>query len=173
MGLDLEYFKKPKTHISDLQKLNEKELYFIIRLLQDELKEFNINDGFKTKCIIIACNETFELLKDFRFILYGYMDVMRENDLFFCNKTNTERLISNIDKIDNYLTKIKAVRVSKEKVNDLVDTCLLYLRLFYDSMDEYIKEEYNLWEAVRSRQERKKLRKCYMSQDKFNIDKQE
>ena len=172
MGLDLEYFKN-QTHISDLQKLNEKELYFIIRLLQDELKEFNINDGFKTKGIIIACNETFELLKDFRFILYGYMDVMRENDLSFCDKTNTERLISNIDTIDNYLTKIKAVRVSKEKVNDLEDTCLLYLRLFYDSMDEYIKEEYNLWEAVRSRQERINLRKCYMSQDKFNIDKQE
>ena len=172
MGLDLEYFKN-QAHITDLQKLNENELYFIIRLLQDELKEFNINDGFKTKGIIIAYNETFELLKDFRFILYGYMDVMRENDLSFCDKTNTERLISNIDTIDNYLTKIKAVRVSKEKVNDLADTCLLYLRLFYDSMDEYIKEEYNLWEAVRSRQERINLRKCYMSQDKFNIDKQE
>ena len=163
MGLKLKYFKNQK-HISDLEKLNEKDLYFIIRLLQDELKEFNINDGFKTKGIIIACNETFELLKDFRFILYGYIDVMRESDLFFCDKTNTERLIKNINTIDNYLTKIKAVRVSKEKVNDLMDTCLLHLRLFYDSMDEYIKEEYNLWEAVRSRQERINLRKCYISQ---------
>ena len=54
-----------------------------------------------------------------------------------------------------------------------MDTCLFYLRLFYDSMDEYIKEEYNLWEAVRSRQERINIRKCYMSQGKFNIDKQE
>ena len=172
MGLDLEYVKN-QTHISDLQKLNEKELYFIIRLLQDELKEFNINDGFEVKDIIKTCNKTFELLKDFRFILYGYMDVMRENDLSFCDKTNTERLISNIDTIDNYLTKIKAVRVSKEKVNDLVDTCLLNMRLFYDSMDEYITEEYYLWEAVRSRQEKINLRKCYMSQGKFNIDKQE
>ena len=48
MGLDLEYFKD-QTHVSDLQKLNEKELYFIIRLLEDEQKEFNINDGFKAK----------------------------------------------------------------------------------------------------------------------------
>ena len=172
MGLDLEYFKN-QTHTSDLQKLNDKELYFIIRLLQDELKEFNINDGFKAKGIIIACNKTFELLKDFRFILYGYMDVMKENDLSFCNKTDTERLIKNINTIDNYLTRIKAVRILKEKLNDLVDTCLLYLRLFYDSMDEYIKEEYNLWEAVRSRQERINIRKCYMSLGKFNIDKQE
>ena len=172
MGLDLEYFKN-QTHVSDLQKLNEKELYFIIRLLRDELKEFNINDGFKTKGIIIACNEMADLLKDLRFILYGYMDVMRENDLSFCDKTNTERLLSNIDTIDNYLTKIKAVRISKEKVNDLVDTCLLNMRMFYDSMNEYIKEEYNIWEAVKSRQEKINLRKCYMSQGKYNIDKQE
>ena len=152
MGLDLEYFKN-QTHVSDLQKLNEKELKFIISLLEDKLEEFNINDGFKTKGIIIACNETFELLKDFRFILYGYMDVMRENDLSFCDKTNTERLISNIDTIVNYLTKIKAVRILKEKVNDLVDTCLLNLRVFYDSMNDYITEEYNIWEAERCKQE--------------------
>ena len=152
MGLDLEYFKN-QTHASDLKKLNEKELYFIIRLLEDELEEFNINDGFKTKGIIIACNETFDLLKDFRFILYGYMDVMKENDLPFCNKTDTERLLKNIDNIDNYLTRIKAVRILKEILNDLVDTCLLYLRLFYDSMDEYITEEYNIWEAEISKQE--------------------
>ena len=152
MGLDLEYFKN-QTHISDLQKLNEKELYFILRLLEDELEEFNINDGFKTKGIIIACNKTFDLLNDFRFILYGYMDVMRENDLPFCNKTDTKRLISNIDTIVNYLTKIKAVRVSKEKVNDLVDTCLLNLRVFYDLMNDYITEEYNIWEAERCKQE--------------------
>ena len=172
MGLDLEYLKN-QMHISDLQKLNDKELYFIIRLLRDELKEFNINDGFKTKGIIIACNETTDLFKDLRFILYGYMDVMRENDLSFYDKTNTERLLSNIDKIDNYLTKIKAVRISKEKVNDLVDTCLLNMRMLYDSMNEYIAEEYNIWEAVKSRQEKINLRKCYMSQGKFNIDKQE
>ena len=172
MGLDLQYFKD-QTHVSDLQKLNEKELYFIIRLLEDEQKEFNINDGFKTKSIIIACNKTFDLLKDFRFILYGYMDVIKENNLSFCNKTGTERLSKNIYNIDNYLTRIKAVRILKDKLNDLVNTCLLYLRLFYDSMNEYITEEYNIWEAVRSRQERINICECYMSQDKFNIDKEE
>ena len=172
MVLDINYFSN-QIYVDDLQKLNDKELYFIIRLLEDELKEFNINDGFKTKGIIIACNKTFELLKDFRFILYGYMDVIKENDLSFCNKTDTESLLKNIDNIDNYLTRIKAVRILKEKINDLVDTCLLNLRVFYDSMNDYITEEYNLWEAVKSRQEKINLRKCYMSQGKFNIDKQE
>ena len=152
MGLDLEYFKN-QTHVSDLQKLNEKELKFIIGLLEDELEEFNINDGFKTKGIIIACNKTFDLLKDFRFILYGYMDVMKENNLSFCNKTGTERLIKNIETIDNNLTRIKAVRILKEKLNDLGETCLLNLRVFYDLIDEYITEEYNIWEAEISKQE--------------------
>ena len=62
MGLDLEYFKN-QTHVSDLQKLNENELYFIIRLFEDELEEFNINDGFKTKGIIIACMRRLIYLK--------------------------------------------------------------------------------------------------------------
>ena len=124
MGLDLEYFKN-QVHIKDLSKLTEKELYFTIRLFKDELEYFNIYDGFKPKGLIIACNEMKDLIKDFRFILNGYIDVINEKDLSFCCKTDFERLLTNMDTIENYLTKIKAVRVSKEKVNDLVDTCLL------------------------------------------------
>ena len=81
------------------------------------------------------------------------MDVLKENDLPFCDKTNTERLISNMDSIVNNLKKISAVRVSKEKVNDLGETCLLNLRVFYGSMNDYITEEYNMWEAERCKQE--------------------
>ena len=172
MGLDLEYFKKQK-HIKDLQKLNEKELKFIIYLFEDELEYFNIKDGFETKGIIIACNETFDLFKDFCFILYGYMDVIKENDLSFCDKTDTERIIKNIDSLVNDLTEIKEVKESKEEINDLVNTYILDLRAFYKSMDEYVIDEYYTWGAERSRQERRNIRKCYMSQDKFNISKQE
>ena len=146
MVLDLNYFSN-QIHVDDLQKLNENELKFIIRLFQDEL-----NDGFKLKGIIKACNKTSDLLKDFRFILYGYMDVIKEKDLTFCYKTNTLQLILDITKIDIYLTKIKTDRVSKKKLKYLVDTCLLNMRLLYDSMDEYIIKEYNLWEAERCRQ---------------------
>ena len=172
MSLDLEYFKN-QMHINDLINLNEKELKFIIRLLGDELEEFNINNGFKTKGLIIAYEKIFSLFKDFRYIIHGYNYAIEKYYLSFCNKTDTERLVSNIETIVNNLPKIKAVRVSKEKINDLVDTCLLNLRVFYDSMDEYITEEYNIWEAMRSRQELINKRECYMNQDKFNIDKQE
>ena len=152
MGLDLEYFKN-QIHVTDLQKLNENESKFIIRLLEDDLEEFNINDGFEIKDIIKTCNKVTDLFKDFHFILYGYMDVLRENDLPFCDKTDTERLISNIDTIVNNFKKISAVRVSKEKVNDLGETCLLNLRVFYGSINDYINEQYNIWEAEKCKQE--------------------
>ena len=138
MGLDFKYFFN-KMHIGDLSKLIENELKFIIRLFKDELEYFNINDGFKLKGLIIACNEMRDLLKDFRFILNGYMVVSKEKDFPFRNMSNTEKLITDMDKIENYLTKIRAVRVSKEKVNELVDICLLNMRLFHDSLYEYVR----------------------------------
>ena len=51
MGLNIEYFKN-QMHVTDLRKLNDKELYFIIRLLEDELEGFNINNHFGPEGII-------------------------------------------------------------------------------------------------------------------------
>ena len=169
MGLDLKYFED-QTHVYDLQNLKNKELYFIIRLFKDELEYFNIYDGFKPKGLIIACNEMRDLIKEFRFLLNGYMDVINETDLSFCCKTDIERLLTNMDTIENYLTKIKAVRVSKEKVNDLVDTCLLNIRMLYDFLNNFIYVENHLWNAYNSRQELINKRERYINQDKFNTD---
>ena len=149
MGLDLEYFKT-LIHITDLQKLKDKELYFIIRLFQDELVYFNNSDGFQPKGLIIACNEMKDLIKDFRFILNGYIDVINENNLSFCSKTDIERLLSDMDKIENYLNRIKAVRLLKAKVNELVDTCLLFIRMLYDSLNDFIYVENYLWNSYNS-----------------------
>ena len=146
MGLPLEYFKN-QTHITDLEKLKDKELYFIIRLFYDELAYFNQYEGFQLKGLIIACNETKALIKDLRFILNGYMDVINENNLSFCSKSDIERLLTDIGKIEKYLNKIKAVRILKTKVNDLVDSCLLNIRLFYDFLNDFIHVERHLWNA--------------------------
>ena len=143
--MDLEYFKN-QTHITDLQKLKDQELYFIIRLFKDELEYFNNFDGFQLKGLIIVCNEMKDLIKDFRFILNGYIEVINENDLSFCSKTDIERLLSDMDKIENYLNRIKTIRLLKTKVNDLVDTCLLYIRILYDSLNEFIFMEKHLWD---------------------------
>ena len=142
--MDLEYFKN-QTHITDLQKLKDQELFFIIRLFKDELKYFNQFNDFKLKGLIIACNEMKDLIKDFRFILNGYINIINENDLSFCPITDIERLLSDMDKIENYLNRIKAIRLLKAKVNELVDTCLLYIRILYDSLNEFIFMESHLW----------------------------
>ena len=144
--MDLEYFKT-LTHITDLLKLKDQELYFIIRLFKDELEYFNNYDGFQLKGLIIACNEMKDLIKDFRFILNGYINIINENDLSFCSITDIERLLSNMDKIENYLNRIKAIRLLKAKVNELVDTCLLKIRILYDSLNDFIFMEKHLWEA--------------------------
>ena len=152
MGLDFEYFINQK-HITDLQKLKDNELYFIIRLFKDELEYFNNFDGFKLQGLIIVCNEMKDLIKDFRFILNGYMNIINENDLTFCSKTDIERLLSDMDKIENYLNRIKAIRLLKAKVNDLVDTCLLNIRMFYDFLNEFIYVEKHLWNAYGNKKE--------------------
>ena len=167
MGLPLEYFKNQK-HIKDLQKLNDQELYFIIRLFKDELAYFNNFDGFKPKGLIIACNEMVDLIKDLRFIFNGYMVVIEENDLTFCSKKDIERLLTEMDNIENYLIKIKAVRILKEKVNELTDTCLLKMRMLYNSINDYLYVENHLWNAYNSREEKINIRERYMEQDKFN-----
>ena len=144
--MDLEYFKN-QTHITDLQKLKDQELYFIIRLFKDEIEYFNQFDGFKLQGLIIACKEMKDLIKDFRFILNGYIDVINENDLTFCSIKDIERLLSEMDKIENYLNMIKAIRLLKTRVNELVDDCLLYIRILHGSLNDFIFMEKHLWEA--------------------------
>ena len=161
--MDLEYFNN-QTHITDLQKLKDQELYFIIRLFKDELEYFNNFDGFQLKGLIIACNEMKDLIKDFRFILNGYMNVINKYDLTFCSKTDIERLLSDMDKIENYLNKIKTIRLLKAKVNDLVVTCLLNIRMLYDFLNDFIYVEKHLWDAYGNKE---LVYLNYMEQCKF------
>ena len=144
--MDSEYIID-QTHITDLQKLKDQELYFIIRLFKDELEYFNQFDGFQIKGLIIACNEMKDLIKDFRFILNGYLKLINENNnIPLASLTDIEGLLSDINNIEIYLNKIKTVRLLKAKVNDLVDTCLLKMRILYDSLSDFICGEIPFWE---------------------------
>ena len=154
MSLGIEYFID-QTHITDLQKLKDEELYHIIRLFRDELEKFNESEEFKLKGLIIACNEMENLIKDFRFILNGYIEVIYKNNLPLESLRNIEGLLSAIDikklltemdKIENNLDKIKKVRLLKEKVNELTDMCIYEMRILYDSLSDFIYEESCLWE---------------------------
>ena len=144
--MDPEYFID-QTHITDLQKLKDEELYFIIRLFESELENFNKSDGFKLKGLIIACNEMKDLIKNFRFILNCYIEVINNHNMPVCSITDIKQLLTEMDKIENYLNKIKTVRLLKAKVNELVDICLYKMRILYDSLSDFIFMEKHLWDA--------------------------
>ena len=146
MSLPIEYFID-QTHITDLQKLQDEKLYHIIRLFRDELEKFNESEEFKLKGLIIACNEMKDLIKDFRFILNGYIKVIN-NQLPFCLKEEIEELLKEMDKIENILDKIKAVRLLKEKVDELGNKCLYKMRILYDSLNDFIYRESCFWDKI-------------------------
>ena len=146
MSLGIEYFIN-QTHITDLQKLQDEELYHIIRLFRSELEKFNESEEFKLKGLIIACNEMKDLIKDFRFILNGYIKVIN-NQLPFCLKEEIEELLKEMDKIENILDKIKAVRLLKEKVDELANKCLYKMRIRYDSLNDFIYGESCFWDKI-------------------------
>ena len=158
MSLEIDYFIDQK-HITDLQKLQDEELYFIIRLFRDELEKFNESEEFKLEGLIIACNKMKDLIKDFRFILNGYIEVIsrpiEEEEIFLKqmkiiqNKPPIEEikeLLIELNKIENILDKIKAVRLLKEKVDELANKCLYKMRILYDSLSDFIYGESCLWE---------------------------
>ena len=146
MSLPIEYFID-QTHITDLQKLQDEKLYHIIRLFRDELEKFNESEEFKLKGLIIACNEMKDSIKDFRFILNGYIKVIN-NQLPFCLKEEIEELLKEMDKIENILDKIKAVRLLKEKVDELGNKCLYKMRILYDSLNDFIYGESCFWDKI-------------------------
>ena len=143
--MDPEYFID-QTHITDLQKLKDEELYFIIHLFRDELEKFNKSDGFKLKGLIIACNEMKDLIKNFRFILNCYIGVINNHNMPVCSITDIKQLLTEMDKIENNLNKIKTVRLLKAKVNELADMCLYKMRILYDSLSDFICGEIHCWE---------------------------
>ena len=147
MSLPYEYFKS-KTHITDLQKLKDNEIYFIIRSFYNEKENFNKIEGFNfKKTLINPCNKTKEIFNNLRYILNGYIDVINENDLSFCSKPDIERLLIQMDKIELEIKNIMCVRQLKNRVNALIDNCLLNIRVFYCSLNDFIFLENHLWEA--------------------------
>ena len=126
--MDTEY------HITDLQKLKDEELYFIIRLFRDELEIFNESEEFKLKGLLIACHKMKDLIKNFRFILNCYIGDIN-------NITDIKQLLTEMDKIENNLGKIRKVRFLKEKVIELTGMCIYEMRILYDSLSDFIYGE--------------------------------
>ena len=183
MSLEIEYFID-QTHITDLQKLKNEELYFIIRLFRGELEKFNESGEFKLKGLIIACNNMKDLIKDFRFILNGYLEVINnysipveedpdqifnnmnkinflDSHISFCHLEEIEDLLKEMDKIEKILDKIKTVRLLKEKVDELAEKCIYKMRIFYDSLGEFILWDSRFWDKIDLEKKNFIIKKCH------------
>ena len=169
LGIDLRinYFIEQK-HITDLEKLKDVELYYIIGWFRDELEKFNESEEFKLKGLITACNEMKDLIKDFRFILNFYIEEISNYNIRSIEKKEDieqimkkmkiiqneppieeiKELLIEMNKIENILDKIKKVRLLKEKVDELANKCLYKMRIFYDSLGDFIIGEIYFWDKI-------------------------
>ena len=59
-----------------------------------------------------------------------------------------KELLIELNKIENILDKIKAVRLLKEKVDELANKCLYKMRILYDSLSEFIYGEIYFWDEI-------------------------
>ena len=117
-------------------------------MFYNELEYFNQNKEFQLKGLIIACNETKDLIKSFRFILNNYIDVINENDLSFCSIEDIKIILSKMDNIENYINMIKGIRYLRTRVNELVDGCLLYIRIVNKLLNDFLFTEIHLWKQI-------------------------
>ena len=182
MSLPIEYFID-QTHITDLENLNDFGLYSIIGWFRSELENFNESEEFKLKGLIKVCNEMKDLIKDFRFILNGYLEVIinysipieedpdqilkkrnkinfLDSHISFCHMEEIEDLLKEMDKIENILDKIKTVRLLKEKVDELVEKCIYKMRIFYDSLRDFIIGEIYFWDNIDLEKKNFIIKKC-------------
>ena len=167
MSLGIDYFIEQK-HITDLEKLKDVELYYIIGWFRDELEKFNESEEFKLKGLIAACNEMKDLIKDFRFILNFYIEEISNYNIRSIEKKEDieqimkkmkiiqneppieeiKELLIEMNEIKNILDKIKKVRLLKEKVDELANKCLYKMRIFYDSLGDFIIGEIYFWDKI-------------------------
>ena len=70
------------------------------------------------------------------------------NKQFFYLKEEIEELLKEMDKIENNLDKIKAVMLSKEKVDELGNKCLYKMQILYDSLNDFIYWESCFWDKI-------------------------
>ena len=147
MSLPFEYFES-KTHIKDLKKLKDDELYYIIRSFYDELEKFNIvkyRGVYEIKGLIILYDKTKDLIKDIRFILNGFINALKEKSYKYCLESDITRLLSDMDKIENQLNILKSIKIRRTHIDKLVSDILIHIRLLHLSLSELIFMEKIVW----------------------------
>ena len=130
MSLPYEYFKN-QTHITDLKKLNDNELYFIIRSSYDLIEKLNDNEVSQLKDLNKLYNNTKETINNIKFILNEYINIFQE-------RADIENILYETDKIENQLNILKSNRIKRKNICKLVNNILLHIRLLHLLISELL-----------------------------------
>ena len=130
MSLPYEYFKN-QTHITDLKKLNDNELYFIIRSSYDLIEKLNDNEVSQLKDLNKLYNNTKETINNIKFILNEYINIFQE-------RVDIENILYETDKIENQLNILKSNRIKRKNICKLVNNILLHIRLLHLLISELL-----------------------------------
>ena len=137
MSLLNEYFKN-KTHMEDLQKLKDDELYPIIQEFKKELEKLTNIKTTQLKDLKKLCDETTEIIKDIRLILMSYKGAYYQE---MSNQNNRKRenindLIYEMETIELLLKDLKNLKINTKKVNNLTNELLIFIRLLSYTISE-------------------------------------
>ena len=130
MSLPFEYFKN-QSHITDLKKLNDNELYFIIRSSYDLIEKLNDNEVSQLKDLNKLYNNTKETINNIKFILNEYINIFQE-------RVDIENILYETDKIENQLNLLKSNRIKRKNICKLVNNILLHIRLLHLLINELL-----------------------------------
>ena len=137
MSLPYEYFKN-KEYITDLKKLKDDEVYFLIKSFYEELDKLNDKKTTQLKDLNKLCDKATDIFKDIRFILNGYITVLQENYYNDEEREAIEGILYELDKIENNLNILKSLKINSRRVNKLVSDLLIFVRLLYLTLSELL-----------------------------------
>ena len=137
MSLLNEYFKN-KTHIEDLKKLKDVDLYPIIQEFNKELEKLDKIKNAQLKDLKKLCNETMEIIKDIRLILISYKGAYYQemNTQNNRKRENINDMIYEIDNIELLLKDLKTLKINSAKVKRLTNDLLIFIRLLSYTISE-------------------------------------
>ena len=135
MSLPYEYFKS-KTHITDLQKLKDDKLYFIIQELKKELEKLNKIKNAQLKDLKKLCVETTEIIKHIELILSAYKNVYQKDYYNDEEMETIDEILYEMDKINFFIKDLKTLKINSVKVNKLVNDLLIFIRLLSMTISE-------------------------------------
>ena len=135
MSLPFEYFLN-NEHITDLQKLKDERLYFIIHEFYKELENLTKIKNAQLKNLKNLCNQTTQIIKDIEFILIDYKYVFQKNNYNSEQREAINEILHEINRINFFIKDLKTAKINSRRVNKLTNDILIFIRLLSLTISE-------------------------------------